>query len=206
MSETRDRIITATNELFRVNGYHGTSLSQISKAADAPIGSIYHFFPGGKEALTVAVIRSTAAVYRELFEMVTGAASDPVTAYADFFEGGAAVLEESGYLDPCPVGTVAREVASTNEAIRLAAKDAFESWIDAVERQLASAGVGPDAAQDLAVMVVAIVEGSFILSRTQRSVAPMHAAGRRIVQLVDAAIEQESTSRSSADARPPGTN
>ena len=55
MADTRDRILVATNELFRRQGYNGTSLSQISEAANATIGSIYHFFPGGKEALAVAV-------------------------------------------------------------------------------------------------------------------------------------------------------
>ncbi|MEZ5168034.1 MAG: TetR/AcrR family transcriptional regulator [Acidimicrobiales bacterium] len=77
MAATRDRIIVATNELFRRHGYHGTSLSQISEAADATTGSIYHFFPGGKEALAVAVITTTGAVYRELFESIAAEALDP---------------------------------------------------------------------------------------------------------------------------------
>ena len=100
MVSTRDRIIVATNELFRRNGYNGTSLSQISKAANATIGSIYHFFPGGKEALAVATVETTGAVYRELFETIAKEASDPATAYVDFFTAAAAVLEDSGYIDP----------------------------------------------------------------------------------------------------------
>ena len=67
MATTEDRIIAATNELFRHHGYNGTSLKQISEASGATIGSIYHFFPGGKEALGVAVVEATGSVYRELF-------------------------------------------------------------------------------------------------------------------------------------------
>ena len=74
MPSTRDRIIVATNELFRRQGYNGTSLSQISKASGATIGSIYHFFPGGKEALAVAVVDATGEVYRELFESIVAEA------------------------------------------------------------------------------------------------------------------------------------
>ena len=97
MATTRDRIIVATNELFRRHGYNGTSLSQISDAANAPIGSIYHFFPGGKEALAVAVVETTGAVYRDLFISIVTEADDPAAAYVDFFAGAAALLEESDY-------------------------------------------------------------------------------------------------------------
>ena len=126
MASTRDRIIVATNELFRRHGYNGTTLSQISAASDATIGSIYHFFPGGKEALGVAVVDTTGVVYRELFESITAEADSAARAYIDFFTGAAEVLEQSGFIDPCPIGTVAREVANTSEPLRHAAERAFD--------------------------------------------------------------------------------
>lgn len=190
MSDRRTRIITATNELFRVWGYHGTSLSQISEASQATTGSIYHFFPGGKEELTVAVIESTAAAYRELFLVVAGEAADPVSAYVEFFEAGADLLVESDFIDPCPIGSIAREVASTNEPLRRAAQAAFDSWIDAVADHLIAAGVGGDDARDLAVMVVGAVEGGFVLSRTLRDPEPLRAAARTFAPLIEAAIER----------------
>jgi AcrR family transcriptional regulator len=131
MAGTRDRIIVATNELFRRYGYNGTTLTQISEASAATIGSIYHFFPGGKEALAVAVVETTGAVYRELFESIVAEADDAAAAYVDFFNGAAAVLEESDFIDPCPIGTIAREVANTSEPLRQAAKTVFDSWIAA---------------------------------------------------------------------------
>lgn len=115
MASTRDRIIVATNELFRRHGYNGTSLSQISDAA----------------------------VYRELFEVIASEADNPAAAYVDFFAGAAAVLEESDFIDPCPIGTVAREVANTSEPLREAAERAFGSWIEAARDHLAGAGIFP---------------------------------------------------------------
>ena len=50
----------------------------------------------------------------------------------DFFDGAAAVLEETDYLDACPIGTVALEVASTNDRLRAATADVFDSWVAAV--------------------------------------------------------------------------
>lgn len=188
MVTTRDRIIVATNELFRRAGYNGTSLSQISEASAATIGSIYHFFPGGKEALTVAVIETTGAIYRELFESIAAEADDPASAFSDFFAGAAAVLEESDYIDPCPIGTIAREAANTSEPIRLAAEAAFGSWIDAACAHLVAAGVPSDEAAELAALFVATVEGTFVLCRTQRSTQPVEAAGRHLSDLAARAL------------------
>ena len=190
MVETRNRIIVATNELFRRHGYNGTSLSQISEAANATIGSIYHFFPGGKEALAVAVIGATGAAYGELFESIATEASGPAEAYIDFFAGAAAVLEESGFIDPCPIGTVAREASNTSAPIRVAAAEAFDSWISAATRHLVDAGISNEQASQLAQVFVATVEGMFVLSRAQRSTAPLIAAGKTLSQLVAQGIDE----------------
>ncbi len=188
MADTRVRILVATNELFRRHGYNGTSLKLIADASGATIGSIYHFFPGGKEALAVAVIASTGAVYRELFESIASGAEDPARAYVDFFEGAAAVLEETDFIDPCPIGTVAREVANTSQPIRSAASAAFTSWIRAASDHLRCAGIPTAVADQLATVFVATVEGTFVLSRTHRSVEPLAAAGRVIASLVEQAL------------------
>lgn len=136
MIGTRDRFIASTLELFRRQGYNGTSLSQVTAATGAPTGSLYHHFKGGKEELTVAVMEAAGAAYGELLVAIWDAESDPVSAVSAFFEGAAAVLEESDFIDPCPIGTVAREVASTNDVLRQAALAAFEEWIAAVRVRL----------------------------------------------------------------------
>lgn len=193
MAATRDRIIASTNELFRLHGYHGTSLSAISEASGATTGSIYHFFPGGKEELAVAVIVSTGAAYRELFEAIAAAATDPVAAYRDFFDGAAVTLIDTDYLDPCPIGTVARETASTSPTLRAAAQEVFESWVRAVSDHLRAAGIADDGAQELATLFVTTVEGSFVLCRTLRDTAPLRVAARHLAPLVGAAIERAPT-------------
>jgi AcrR family transcriptional regulator len=190
VSDTRERILTATAELFRRQGYHGTSVKQVTEAAGAPFGSLYHFFPGGKEELGDAVLRSSGQAYLELFEMIYGAAAGPAEAITDFFDGAAAVLEETGYLDACPIGTVALEVASTNDRLRRATADVFESWVAAASRRLEAAGADGPWARELAVTLVAAIEGGFMLSRAAQSPEPMRVAGRSMRALVEAAVAQ----------------
>jgi AcrR family transcriptional regulator len=185
---TRERIITATAELFRRQGYHGTSLKQVTKTAGAPVGSLYHFFPEGKDELAETVIGSSGAAYQELFELIYDAATDPGSAVSDFFDAAAVVLEETGYLDACPIGTVALEVASTNDRLRLATNKVFGDWVDAVAVRLTRHGVADPEARALASTLIAAVEGGFMLSRAAQSPEPMRTAGRHMRVLVELAL------------------
>lgn len=194
MAATRDRIIVATNELFRRHGYHATSLSQISASSGATVGSIYHFFPGGKEALGVAVINTTGGVYRELFDSFATDPTDPVGAFHAFFTGAGQVLEESDYLDPCPIGTIAREVANTSEPLRLAAEQAFNSWITSARQYLIDAGIEPHDAVNLATTFVTNVEGAFVLCRTLRTTTPLVAVDQLVANAINHALEATTTS------------
>src|SRR2546421_6623285 len=117
---TRQRIVEHSAELFRLQGYNATGVKQIVEAAQAPFGSLYHFFPGGKEQLGAEAIRTSGALYAQLIPAVFNAAPDLPTGVRDFFAGAAAHLEETGYEDACPIATIALEVSSTSEVLRQA--------------------------------------------------------------------------------------
>ncbi len=197
MNETRNRIIVASNELFRRFGYNGTTLSQISTASGATTGSIYHFFPDGKEDLGVAVIETTGATYRELFESIAAAATDPAQGVLDVYDGAAATLESTDFVDPCPIGTIAREVANVSEPMRRAARAALDSWVDAVAAHLTDAGLSSDAARGLAELAVTSLEGSFVLSRTRRDASVLSRAGRHVAAAIDAELAAAATAQQS---------
>src|SRR5215831_12234250 len=95
VADTRTRLLTATNESFRRRGFNGTSMKQVAEAAQSPTGSLYHFFPGGKDELAAEVITTSGAAYRELFETIADAAPSVEAAVTEFFDAAAAVLEET---------------------------------------------------------------------------------------------------------------
>ena len=119
-----------------------------------------------------------------------GQAGRHAAAFVDFFAGAADVLVESDFIDPCPIGTVAREVASTNELVRAAAEAAFDSWIRAATDILMGAGIERPHAVDLATLFVTTTEGCFVLCRTKRSTEPLAAVARLVTPLVSSAVEQ----------------
>ena len=187
---TKDRILDATADLFRRYGYTGTGLKQVVAAANAPFGSLYHHFPGGKGELGTHVIERSGAMYLELVASVIDAAPDLVTGVRDAFEGAAAVLVETDYADACPIATVALEVASTNETLRVATAHVFESWIDACAERCTAAGIEPVRARELALLLIGALEGSFVLCRATKTTDAMHVAGETVAKAVHEAIVQ----------------
>jgi AcrR family transcriptional regulator len=185
---TKERILETTAELFRRYGYTGTGMKQVVAEAGAPFGSLYHHFPGGKEQLGSEVIRRSGRMYFELFEAIYDAAPDPATGVEDFFVGAAEVLRETDYADACPIATVALEVASASEPLRLATAEVFEGWIGGGGERFAAAGVPEDEARELAVFVICALEGAFVLARALRSTEPVEIAGARATAAVRAAV------------------
>jgi len=177
MAPTRDRILDTTAELFRHHGYTGTGLKQIVERANAPFGSIYHHFPGGKEQLGGEVIRRSGRMYFELFELIMDQADDFVSGIGDFFAGAAMTLEATDYADACPIATVALEVASTNEPLREATAEVFESWISGATERGVAAGASPERAREVAIFIIAVLEGAFVLARAMRTTEPLAVAG-----------------------------
>jgi AcrR family transcriptional regulator len=178
----------STAELFRRQGYAGTGIKQIANTASAPFGSLYHFFPGGKEQLGEEVIRWSGGLYLQLFATIAAQAPDALTAVADFFSGAAETLRETDYADACPIATVALEVASTNEPLRAATAEVFDSWIDAATAYFRAAGIADAQARGLAFCMLSLLEGAFVFSRAMRSTEPLERAGESAVAALRAAL------------------
>jgi AcrR family transcriptional regulator len=188
--DTRARIIEASVALFRHRGYAGTGLKAIVEASDAPYGSVYHFFPGGKEELGVAALEAGGVTYLGLVELVFAEGVDVVDATREFCAGAATVLETTNYADACPIATMALEVASASEPMRIAAAHAFDSWLVVLERRFTDAGMVPTLAREIAVELFCAIEGAFLLARAQRSTEAFAVIGESTAAKVAAALDR----------------
>jgi AcrR family transcriptional regulator len=184
MHATRERIVGAGAELFMRQGYTGTGVKQIVQLASAPFASLYHFFPGGKEQLGAEVIRSSGQLYGQLIDVFYVSGDDPVAATKAFFAAAAQHLRETNYADACPIATVALEVSSTSEPLREACADVFDGWTTELTKRLRSAGIPPKRSHNLALTLISLLEGAFVLARATRTTAPLDAAGASASALV----------------------
>jgi len=176
--KTDERIVVAMTELLRRQGYAATGIKQVVDAADAPIGSIYHHFSGGKRDVAEAALRQSGAAYGELVGMLLAPYDDIAAGIEAAFGSAAETIAENEWLNMCPVATVAGEIADTEPALPTAAAEVIDAWGEKGTALYRTRGLAEPDARALILAVVASLEGAFILARTQRSTAPIVAAGR----------------------------
>jgi AcrR family transcriptional regulator len=167
-----------------------TGMKEIVTRARAPFGSVYHFFPGGKEELGAEAIRRSGAGYRLLVPLILDEHADLVDGVRAFFAGAAEHLVETGYEDACPIATVALETSSTSEVLRQACAEVFEQWIGLGVERFKAAGVPDPVARDLGVGMLSMLEGAFVLCRATRSVEALRVSGEWSAQAVEAALRR----------------
>lgn len=185
---TRTRLLESAAELFGRQGYGGTGIKAVLADAEAPYGSLYHFFPGGKEELGIAALTHGADQYRATIEELHPAGTDVTEATKAFFDNAAETMAASDYTHSCPVATIALETSSTHEPLRRAAATAFDSWLAVLSERYTHAGMAEHTARDVAVQCFALMEGAMLLSRTSRSVEPLFSAGRAATAIVSHAL------------------
>lgn len=176
-TNTRERLVTAVAELMRVRGYSAITVKQITEAAQAQMGSLYHHFPGGKPQIAAEALRSSGAAYIQLLPLLMDPHEELRVAVPAAFTAAAEVIEQGGWLNMCPVGTVAGEIADSEPELRAVAAEVITSWIDEGTTYFIARGVEASEARALILAILAALEGAFILSRTLRSSEPLHAAG-----------------------------
>lgn len=181
---TRDRIVIAAARLLQRQGYVGTGIKLIAKEADATLGSVYHFFPGGKEAVAVAAIKYSDDEFAGILREALSHEDDPARAVEACARGLARDLRASGWIDGCPVTAAALETLGTDSGIQQACARALQSWQDMVADKLLRCGFPPAQARDLACTVISTLEGAEVTAQVSRSEEPLLLAGRHLARLV----------------------
>jgi TetR/AcrR family transcriptional regulator, lmrAB and yxaGH operons repressor len=187
-ADTRQQMITTATRLFQRDGYHATSWRGLVEEAGAPWGSIHHHFPGGKAELGVAAIEAGKDAVSAIIDRCFGEKADAGEAVERWFEVSARLLVDSGYEAGCPVAIVALETRGGPEPVKDATRRALEIWQRQLAAHLRAAGANRARAADAATSVLALLEGSLLLSRAHASDRPMRGAARQARAIVAAAV------------------
>jgi TetR/AcrR family transcriptional regulator, lmrAB and yxaGH operons repressor len=173
MTTTRQQIIEKTSQLLEEQGYHATGLNQIVAESETPRGSLYYYFPEGKEELAAEAIEFKARQMSGYMRRQLEAYADPVESiyrallnFADHMEGG-------GCKGGAPIAAVALETASSSERLRQSCHVAYGFLVAPIQEKLAAAGYPTERAEALALTISAAMEGAMILSRTEQSSRPL---------------------------------
>lgn len=79
-TDSREKIIEAASKLFQIKGFNATGLNEILKESKSPKGSLYYYFPDGKEQLALEAIRLASKSILERLETTLNKYSDPIKA------------------------------------------------------------------------------------------------------------------------------
>ncbi|MGV9312788.1 TetR/AcrR family transcriptional regulator [Streptomyces sp. NPDC003691] len=181
---TRERIIRAASALMQRQGYDATAIKQISQEADATLGSVYHFFPGGKQELAVAAVHRGDEEFSGILREILDAEPDPAKAITALTDSLADGLRDSDWADGCPVTATALGTAGRLPDIQRAAAAAFDRWQELVREKLAASGVPEGEAADLACTIVSTLEGAELAAQVARDDRPLRLAGTHLARLV----------------------
>lgn len=183
-SDAPQRVVAAAAEMLATYGLNASSIREVAKRAQAPFGSTYHHFPGGKQqVLAEATTLAGAKVDALLDTCLQGAAPDGLSLFL------AAWRERpirSAFHVGCPVLAAAVEepIDDAPDDARRAAAEVFARWEARLTEALGCGGRSPEQANGMATMIIASIEGAVAMSRATRDIGPFDRVAAQLVSLV----------------------
>lgn len=183
----RDKLLEAAVKLIRSNGFAATSVDQLCTEAGVTKGAFFHHF-ASKEALGVAAAdywsASTAAFFAEApFHSLP----DPVDRVLGYLDLRIALIGGPPEAFSCVAGTLVQEAFRSSAAIRVAAEASIMGNARALEADLDAAvarcGVSGTTGASLARHVQAVIQGAFVLAKTQSEANAANLAREQIAHL-----------------------
>ncbi|MEP0069773.1 TetR/AcrR family transcriptional regulator [Pyruvatibacter sp.] len=164
-AKTRRAIVDAAAELFRRQGYAGTSISNIISQSRQPRGSLYFHFPDGKNEIAHEALTQSADELGDMLEAVFAQSATLPDAVEAICAGFAAQLKASDFQDGCPVSPFATSVDPEQANLRTACGDTYEGWLARTELALEKYGFEKSRRSGLALVLLSAIEGALLLAK-----------------------------------------
>jgi TetR/AcrR family transcriptional repressor of nem operon len=184
---TRARIIDAAARLVYERGVAGTTLDDVRTSAGVSGSQLSHYF-AGKDELVQAVVRHQADVIVGNQQQADLGTVAGLRAWRDMLIVAASSASGAG---GCPLGSLGSQLAESDPQARALVAAGFEQWSAAIAEGLQAlhaaghlrAGISPD---DLAVTLLAALQGGLLLAQVQRSTRPLETVVDTILGLASA--------------------
>ena len=186
----RERMVFSAAQLIRRDGVAATGLRDVVAHANAPRGSLQHYFPGGKEQLVGEAIAWGGRYARRRVEGYVAALRKPTPSklFTAMIQQWIDDYEANDYAAGCPIAAATVDCADTVDSARQAAAAAFADWRTPVATALTDMGVPARRATSLATLMISTLEGAVLMARAEHDVAPLRTAARELGPLLDAAV------------------
>ncbi len=162
---SREEALARLAEAFRALGYEGASLGALTEASGLGKGSLYHYFPGGKEQMAAEVLAHIDAWFEAEVYAPLRQTDDARAAIAAMFKATERYFQGGGRV--CLVGVFALD--ATRDRFAAAVQSYFARWVAALAQALKQGGAKKP--QALAEAAVAGIQGALTLARAMNDAA-----------------------------------
>jgi TetR/AcrR family transcriptional repressor of lmrAB and yxaGH operons len=178
----RASMVRSAASLIRTHGVTATSFSEVVADSGAPRGSIYYYFPDGKDQLAADAIRWTSD--RVLAHQRECGATNAAGVLDCFIDMWRQVVLSSDGAAGCVVAGVAIDTFAREPGLIDVVRATFRSWIDLLAKQLEAVGVPMARAMPIATATVAGMEGALILCRAEGNSGPLETVALELMRLL----------------------
>ena len=176
----RSNMVDGAVILLATQGVEGTSFKEVLGVANAPRGSVYHHFPGGKSELLHAALDRASGRALEAMEATRGLSALGVL--ERFLALWGALLDYSQLRAGCAVVSVT--VAGSEGDILDHVGAIFRTWTEQLAELFVVGGMSEDTAHRVATVTIAATEGAVVLSRAEQSRVPFDEVASTLTDLV----------------------
>lgn len=176
----RERLIEGARQLVHQQGVEKTTLADISRVADVPIGNIYYYFKT-KDELVEAAIASHRRDIDDLLRSLERHHS-PQARLKSFIRALVSHRDVAARYG-CPHGTLCSELDKRDDDLTRSALALLTPSVDWAEQQFRA--MGRRDARDLAMALIAAYQGISLLANTYREPELMQREARRLERWID---------------------
>ena len=181
---TRARIVEEAAALIHERGVAGTTLDDVKAAAEVSGSQLYHYFPDKNDLVQAVIDYQADATVTNQRHADLGSV-EGVQAWRDMVITAAERVQAKG---GCPLGSLGGQLAESDPEARSLIAAGFERWTTEISQGLRSLqasgqlppGLDPD---DLAVTLLATLQGGLLLAQVQRSTRPFETAVDTLLSL-----------------------
>src|ERR1700740_1717315 len=182
-ARTRARIVEKAAALIHERGVAGTFLEDVKAAAEVSGSPLYPYFPDKNDLVQAVIDYQADAIVNRNRRALSNA--NGVETWRNMVLAAAKRTKAKG---GCALGSLPGQLAESDPEARALIAAGFDQWAAAIADGLRSlhadgklpSGIDPD---DLAITLLATLEGGLLLSQVQRGTRPFETAVNTLLAL-----------------------
>ena len=206
ISDARERLLKAANELTWKHGYNAVTVDAICDAAGVKKGSFYHYFESKAELTKAALEAWWQQNSRPIIESSFAEGVPPLERLQRYFDGiyhrQLEIKREGGSLLGCAFFRLAIEGEGVEPDVREAAQRALarkrKHFVQAIEDAKREGLIKVDDVEAATQAVYSLFEGALARARIQDSPEPLKGIYEQVLRLLDAVPEARNPVRRTA--------